>query len=215
MRKASGTSDEPGRTILPERHFCGHRRLRGVLAEDGGAGTEIDAVGTISYEGRVPGGRLAGGPLPGGPGSSEGVRSKEWRPPAAPGRAGFFPPRSMTTMTGPGVPGATGGRAPGGQRRRLSESVAKARIVPERRKRTVDIPCFFSRLIPARGAFATDSDTIPPQITPGAPRAPRHHVDSGPRPGRRAARQRPGPSQRPFRPLTPPSGSAWSAAVLY
>jgi len=58
----------------------------------------------------------------------------------------------------------------------LSESVAKARIVPERRKRTVDILRFFSQLIPARGAFATDSDTIPPQITPGAPRVPRHHV---------------------------------------
>ena len=74
MRMSSSASEMPARTILPERHFCGHRRLRGVLAEDGGAGTEIDAVGTISCEGRVPGGRLAGGPLPGGSGSSRSTR---------------------------------------------------------------------------------------------------------------------------------------------
>ena len=67
----------------------------------------------------------------------------------------------MTTMTGHGVPGATGGRAPEGQQRRLSESVTKARIVPERRKKTIDILRFFSRLIPVRGAFVTDSDIGP------------------------------------------------------
>ena len=45
-------------------------------------------------------------------------------------------------------------------RRRLSESVAKARIAPGRRKRIVDIPRFFSRSIPPRSAFATDLDRI-------------------------------------------------------
>ena len=44
---------------------------------------------------------------------------------------------------------------PGG---RLSKSVAKARIAPERWKRIVDIPRFFSPSIPARDAFATDLD---------------------------------------------------------
>ena len=44
---------------------------------------------------------------------------------------------------------------PGG---RLSKSVAKARIAPERWKRIVDIPRFLSPQIPARDAFATDLD---------------------------------------------------------
>ena len=52
---------------------------------------------------------------------------------------------------------------------RLSESVAKARIAPERRRRIVDIPRFFSRPIPVRGAFATDLDNRPPRTVPGAP----------------------------------------------
>ena len=72
-------------------------------------------------------------------------------------------------------------------RRRLSKSVAKARIAPERQRRNVDIPRFFSPPIPARGAFATDSDTP----RPGPPQEPhphhsaaarlRHHDDPGPR----------------------------------
>ena len=57
-------------------------------------------------------------------------------------------------------------------RRRLSESVAKAPIAPERARRIVDIPRFFSTPILARGAFATDSDTPPPRIAPGALPAP-------------------------------------------
>ena len=57
-------------------------------------------------------------------------------------------------------------------RRRLSKSVAKASIALERARRIVDIPRFFSMPIPARGAFATDSDTPPPRIAPGAPPAP-------------------------------------------
>ena len=39
------------------------------------------------------------------------------------------------------------------RRRCLSKSVAKAPITPERARRIVDIPRFFSRPIPARGAF--------------------------------------------------------------
>ena len=62
------------------------------------------------------------------------------------------------------------GRGPRG--RSLSKSVAKAPIVPERRKRIVDIPRFFSRPIPSRRAFATDSDTPPPRTVPGVPRVP-------------------------------------------
>ena len=50
----------------------------------------------------------------------------------------------------------------GPRRRRLSESVAKAPIAPRRTKRIVDIPRFFSPSIPARSAFATDSDMTPP-----------------------------------------------------
>jgi len=58
---------------------------------------------------------------------------------------------------------------PGGK---LSKSATKARIAPGRRRRIVDIPRFFSRLIPARGAFVADSDTPPPRLVPGAPRVP-------------------------------------------
>ena len=64
----------------------------------------------------------------------------------------------------------TRGAPPGDPRRhRLSESVAKARIPPKHRKRIVDIPRFFSRPIPARGTFATDSDTPPPLDRPRSP----------------------------------------------
>ena len=52
--------------------------------------------------------------------------------------------------------------APRGQSRPVSESVAKAPIEPERRKRNVDIPRFFSRPIPPWSAFATDSDRSSP-----------------------------------------------------
>ena len=47
---------------------------------------------------------------------------------------------------------------------KLSKSATKARIGPERAKRIVDIPRFFSRLIPAQGAFVADLDTPPPWI---------------------------------------------------
>ena len=71
----------------------------------------------------------------------------------------------------------TGNRGPrrpsrGPRRRRLSKSAAKARIAPERAKRIVDIPRFFSRPIAPRSAFATDLDTPPPRLVPGAPCAP-------------------------------------------
>ena len=71
------------------------------------------------------------------------------------------------------------GRRPcrGPRRRRLSKSVAKARIAPEHRKRIVGISRFSSRPIPPRSAFATDSDTLPPRPASGAPRAP-HSVPS-------------------------------------
>ena len=62
-------------------------------------------------------------------------------------------------------PGGAGGAS-------LSKSVAKARIPSKCRKRIVDIPRFYSRPIPARGAFATDLDTPPPRTVPGAPPAP-------------------------------------------
>ena len=55
---------------------------------------------------------------------------------------------------------------------RLSKSVAKAPIGPERRRRIVDIPRFFSRPIRSRGAFATDLDKPPPEAVPRAPHAP-------------------------------------------
>ena len=66
------------------------------------------------------------------------------------------------------------GRCPrrGPRVRRLSKSVAKVRIAPKRRKRIVDIPRFCPPRIPARGAFATDSDTPPSRTAPGAPPAP-------------------------------------------
>ena len=54
----------------------------------------------------------------------------------------------------------------------LSKSVAKARIGPERRKRIVGIPHFFSWSIPPRGAFATDLDTLSPRIVSKAPPTP-------------------------------------------
>ena len=44
----------------------------------------------------------------------------------------------------------------------LSKSVAKAQIEPERARRNVDIPRFFSWPIPSQGAFATDLDTPRP-----------------------------------------------------
>ena len=67
---------------------------------------------------------------------------------------------------------------------RLSKSVAKAPIEPERRRRNVDIPRFHPRPIRSRGAFATDLDTPPPQTVPEAPPAP-------PRAGRLFARESP------------------------
>ena len=67
----------------------------------------------------------------------------------------------------------TRGAPPGGpRRRRLSKSVAKARIPPGRRRIIVDISCFCSPPIPPRDVFATDSDTPPPRTAPGAPPAP-------------------------------------------
>ena len=68
--------------------------------------------------------------------------------------------------------GTCRGRRPSPRQRRLSESVAKAPIAPERAKTNVDIPSFFSPPIRSRGAFATDSDTPPPESVPGAPPAP-------------------------------------------
>ena len=55
---------------------------------------------------------------------------------------------------------------------RLSKSVAKAPTGPERRKRIVDIPRFFSRPIPPRDVFVADLDTPSPRAVPGAPPAP-------------------------------------------
>ena len=55
------------------------------------------------------------------------------------------------------------------RRRRLSKSATKARIELERQRRIVDIPRFHPRLIPVRGAFVADFDTIPSQTAPGAP----------------------------------------------
>ena len=57
---------------------------------------------------------------------------------------------------------AVGVPARGPRGRSLSKSVAKAPIAPERRKRNVDIPRFFSRPIPSRRAFATDLDKLRP-----------------------------------------------------
>ena len=70
---------------------------------------------------------------------------------------------------------------------RLSKSVAKAPIGPERRRRIVDIPRFFSRPIRSRGAFATDLDTPRPGSSQEphphhpAPAHPRNHDDPDPR----------------------------------
>ena len=57
-------------------------------------------------------------------------------------------------------------------RRRLSKSVAKARILPGCVKRNVDIPRFLSPPIPPRSAFATNPDMPLPRNVSGAPRAP-------------------------------------------
>ena len=75
----------------------------------------------------------------------------------------------------------------GPRRRRLSKSVAKAPIAPERRKRNVDIPRFFSPPIPVRSAFATDLDkrrrprsSQKTHTHHPAPARPRHRADPGP-----------------------------------
>ena len=67
---------------------------------------------------------------------------------------------------------ARGAPPRGPRQRKLSKSVAKARIAPERRKRNVDIPRFCPPPIPPRDAFATDLDNCPPRTAPGAPCAP-------------------------------------------
>ena len=54
----------------------------------------------------------------------------------------------------------------------MSKSAAKAPIEPERRRRIVDIPRFFSRPIPPRDVFVADLDTPPPRTIPGASPAP-------------------------------------------
>ena len=94
-------------------------------------------------------------------------------------------------------------------RRGLSKSVAKARIEPECRRRNVDIPRFFSRPIPARGAFATDLDNRPPRIAPGAPPAPlrRRPATANPDEGGGALRGgAPGRFGRPAPPVIPATG---------
>ena len=98
----------------------------------------------------------------------------------------------------------SGGRlsARGHWRRRLSKSVAKARIEPGRARRNVDIPRFFSRPIPSRGAFATDLDTLPPRIVSKAPPAPsRQGVHPGAHRNRTALR----PDARRERPIVWPA----------
>ena len=97
------------------------------------------------------------------------------------------PGRARVRICCKGAPGRARRGRPGGRRarrptrdrpprpvrgRRLSKSATKAPIEPERRRRIVDIPRFFSPPIPARGAFATDSDTSPPRTAPGAPPVP-------------------------------------------
>ena len=84
------------------------------------------------------------------------------------------------------------------RRRRLSESVAKARIEPGRAQGIVGIPRFFSRPIPARSAFATDLDTPPPRTAPGAPRRHRAKELTGEF-TRRLAREPARPSRLPAR----------------
>ena len=83
--------------------------------------------------------------------------------PAGPPGRSRRPPRSPSDPQRP---------SRGPWRRRLSKSATKARIAPEHRRRIVDIPRFFSRPIPARGAFVADLDTTPPRTAPGAPPAP-------------------------------------------
>ena len=85
-----------------------------------------------------------------------------------------------TPVPGRAVPGPRPPSLRGPRRRRLSKSVAKARIEPERRKRNVDIPRFCSPPISPRRAFATDSDTNPPRTAPGAPCAPPRARPSAP-----------------------------------
>ena len=71
-----------------------------------------------------------------------------------------------------------GGRPPspqGPRRRQLSKSATKASVEPKHRKRIVDIPRFYPRPIPARGAFVADVDTTPPRVATGAPPAPRRY----------------------------------------
>ena len=98
--------------------------------------------------------------------------------PAGPPGRSRRPPRSPSDPQRP---------SRGPWRRRLSKSATKARIAPEHRRRIVDIPHFFSRPIPARGAFVADLDTPPPRTAPGAPPAPPRARPSPP-----ARRSRPG-----------------------
>ena len=91
--------------------------------------------------------------------------------------AGARSARLGARRVGAGRPGGRGerrGRRPrrGPRRRRLSKSVAKARTESELWKRNVDIPRFCPRPVSPRDAFATDSDTTPPRLAPGAPPAP-------------------------------------------
>ena len=98
---------------------------------------------------RSPGGVLAG------PVRSSG--RPLWPPSGGPHpRQGPAGGASLIGRAAVGVPA----RGPRG--RSLSKSVAKAPIAPERRKRIVGIPRFFSRPIPARRAFATDLDKLRP-----------------------------------------------------
>ena len=105
-------------------------------------------------------------------------------------------------------------------RRGLSKSVAKARIEPECRRRNVDIPRFFSRPIPARGAFATDLDNRPPRIAPGVPPAPprRRPATANPDEGGGGLRGgAPGPTalDERARRLRPAGRSAWRDGVSH
>ena len=85
-----------------------------------------------------------------------------------------WPLECEVRVSAPGGRGDRRGRRPrrDPRGRRLSKSVAKARIEPGLARRTVDIPRFHSPLLPARSAFATDLDTPPPRTAPGAPCAP-------------------------------------------
>ncbi len=88
-------------------------------------------------------------------------------------RLGVGGARRGLRSTRGGPSGACGGR-------RLSKSVAKARIAPERAERIVDIPRFYPPPIPPRDAFATDLDTTPPQTATGAPPAPLRALPASP-----------------------------------